>query len=538
MGDRRESTEHCVAPERRCVPKSLAMDSVAASTKPAAASVAADGARLRVRRIHLHTQREPVVVVRTDCPLCRSEGFAPRSQLLLRTDGHEVVAILFQSADPGLAQDEIGLSEAAWELLGAAEGEWVAISHPPPLHSMGSVRSRIYGTPLDRSAFEEIVTDVVAGRYSDVQLAAFVTAGSALPLTDDETAALTAAMAKAGEQLRWDREVIDKHSVGGLPGNRTTPIVVAIAAAAGLTIPKTSSRAITSPAGTADAMETVTCVDLDLAAIRRVVEAEGGCLAWGGALRLSPADDIFIGVERQLDIDPEGQLIASVLSKKIAAGAQRVVLDIPVGPTAKVRSPAAGQKLAMRMRDLASRFGLEAVCIISDGTQPVGRAVGPALEMADVLSVLRLERDAPGDLRERALDIAAAVLELGQAAGPDLGMERARQLLDDGSAYRKFERICRAQGGFREPPKAALERVIMAEASGRVGEIDNRRIARIAKFAGAPDEPAAGLRLHVRLGDRVERGQPLMTLYADRQSELAYAMDYASSVANGVRLDA
>jgi thymidine phosphorylase len=514
------------------------MDAAVASKGPVAADVGRDRARLRVRRIRLHTQREPVVVMRADCPVCRSEGLAPRSQLLLRAGNRELIAILFQTADHLLAEDEIGLSEAAFELLGAAEGEWVTISHPPPLHSMGAVRSRIYGTPLDRPALDEIVTDVVAGRYSDVQLAAFITAGSALPLTDDETTALTGAMARAGEQLSWDREIIDKHCVGGLPGNRTTPIVVAVAAAAGLTIPKTSSRAITSPAGTADAMETVTRVDLDLAAIKRVVDAEGGCLVWGGALGLSPADDIFIGVERQLDVDPEGQLIASVLSKKIAAGAQRLVLDIPVGPTAKVRSAAAGQKLAMRMREIASHFGLEAVCVISDGTQPVGRAIGPALEMADVLSVLRREHDAPTDLTERALTIAAAVLELGRAADPDWGMERARHLLEDGSAYEKFERICRAQGGFREPPKAVLERTVAAAVSGRVQEMDNRRIARIAKFAGAPDDPAAGVRLHVRLGDRVECGQPLMTLHADRESEIAYALDYARSVGNGIRVEA
>jgi len=494
------------------------------------------GARLRVRRLHLHTQREPIVVMRTDCPVCRSEGLAPRSQVLLRTNGHEIVAVLFQGDDKTLGQDEIGLSEAAWELLAASEGDWVTISHPPALDSMGAVRSRIFGTTLGASAFEQIVTDVVAGRYSDVQLAAFITAGSALPLTDDETVALTAAMSGAGEQLAWDRTIIDKHSVGGLPGNRTSPIVVAIAAAAGLTIPKTSSRAITSPAGTADAMETVTRVDLDVAAVRRVVEAEGGCLAWGGALRLSPADDIFIGVERQLDIDPEGQLIASVLSKKIAAGANRVVLDIPVGPTAKVRSPAAGHKLAMRLRDVASHFGIEAACVISDGTQPVGRAVGPALEMHDVLSVLRLEKDAPVDLRHRALNIAGSVLELGQAEAPDRGFEGARKLLEDGSAYRKFERICLAQGAFREPPEAALHQVITSERSGCINEIDNRRIARIAKFAGAPDDAAAGLRLHARVGDRIERGMPLMTLYADTRSELAYALEYARSAGHGIKV--
>jgi thymidine phosphorylase len=504
--------------------------SIDAMDSSASLQLSATGARLRARRLHLHTQREPIVIMRTDCPVCRSEGLTPRSQLLLRANGREIIAILFQGADEVLAPDEIGLSEAAWRLLGPSEGEWVAVSHPPALSSLGFVRSRIFGTKLEPAALDEIVGDVVAGRYSDVQLAAFITAGSALPLTDDETIALTGAMARAGAQLSWGRDVVDKHSVGGLPGNRTTPIVVAIAAAAGLTIPKTSSRAITSPAGTADAMDTVTRVDLDLDAIRKVVDAEGGCLAWGGALNLSPADDIFIGVERQLDIDPEGQLIASVLSKKIAAGAKKLVLDIPVGPTAKVRSAAAGQKLAMRMRDVASHFGLETVAVISDGTQPVGRAIGPALEMRDVLSVLRCESDAPGDLRQRALVIAAAVLELGGAAAQDCGMARAAELLDGGAACRKFERICVAQGGFREPLVATLQRPIAADRPGRITEIDNRKIGRIAKFAGAPDDAGAGVVLHARLGDRVSTGQRLMTLYADSSSELAFAVDYAKSV--------
>lgn len=489
-----------------------------------------EGARLRVRRLHLHTQREPIVIMRTDCPVCRSEGLAPRSQVLLRADGREITAILFQGADGVLEHEEVGLSEAAWKLLDASEGEWVTISHPPAVSSMGAVRSRIFGMTLKPTAFDEIVSDVVAGRYSDVQLAAFITAGSALPLTDEETVALTGAMVGAGDRLQWDGAVIDKHSVGGLPGNRTTPIVVAIAAAAGLTIPKTSSRAITSPAGTADAMETVTRVDLDLDAIQRVVRAEGGCLAWGGALNLSPADDIFIGIERQLEIDPEGQLIASVLSKKIAAGTKRVVLDIPVGPTAKVRSAAAGQKLALRLRDVASHFDLETVTVISDGTQPVGRAIGPALEMRDVLAVLRCDTNAPTDLRQRALAIAAAVLELGGVAAQDCGGAHAARLLDSGAAHAKFERICIAQGGFREPVVASLQQVITSRSTGRVTEIDNRKIARVAKFAGAPDDAGAGLMLHARLGHEVSIGQPLMTLYADTAYELAYAMHYARSV--------
>lgn len=484
---------------------------------------------LKTKRMGLHTQREPVVLIRTDCAVCRSEGLAARSQVLLRAGEREVSATLFQLDDGPLAHDEVGLSEAAWKLLGGREGELVQVTHLPPLESLRWVRRRIYGNGLSQTAFHEIVRDVVAGRYSDVHLSAFITAGSSFPFTDDETFALTRAMAEAGTQVDWGRDlIVDKHSIGGLPGNRTTPIIVSIAAACGIKIPKTSSRAITSPAGTADAMATVTNIDIDLATMRKVVDSEGGCLAWGGSLNFSPADDIFIGVERQLDVDPEGQLIASVLSKKIAAGANRVVLDLPVGPTAKIRSRKAADRLAARIMSISKKLGLEATCIISDGSQPVGRSIGPALEMMDVLAVLRRDPDAPQDLRDRALRLAAAVLEAGEKARPGMGHALAEQVLDDGRAYRKLEAICRAQGRFEEPPKAHLQCAVTATGSGTVINLDNRKIAQVAKLAGAPDSPAAGLRLHVRRGDLAVAGQPLMTIHADTETELSYALAYAS----------
>jgi thymidine phosphorylase len=283
-------------------------------------------------------------------------------------------------------------------------------------------------------------------------------------------------------------------------------------------------------------MATVTKVDIDVSTMRRVVDSEGGCLAWGGGLNLSPADDIFIGVERQLDVDPEGQLIASVLSKKIAAGAKRVVLDMPVGPTAKVRSRDAAERLSARISAISRRLGIEATCILTDGSQPVGRSIGPALEMMDVLAVLRQEADAPPDLRDRALRLAAAVLEAGEKSKPKTGYELAEQVLRDGRAYRKFEAICRAQGRFEEPPCAHLQCTVTAERKGKLIELDNRKIAQVAKLAGAPDSPAAGIRLHVRKGDLVTAGMPLMTLHADTETELAYALAFASQATDMLRI--
>ena len=405
------------------------------------------------------------------------------------------------------------------------------------LESLAGIRRRVHGQRLSAGELAAIVRDVVQGRYTDVHLSAFLTATAALPLDLQETEHLTRAMVEVGETLTWNAPiVVDKHCVGGLPGNRTTPIVVAIAAANGLVMPKTSSRAITSPAGTADTMETLAPVDLDIAALRRVVETEGGCLAWGGAMHLSPADDVFVRIERELDIDTEGQLIASVLSKKIAAGATHVVIDIPVGPTAKVRSIEAAQHLADRLTETAAQFGLVLRCIFSDGNQPVGRGIGPALEAQDVLAVLRCDEDAPMDLRERAASVAGVVLELAGTVAEGDGMRLALETIDSGCAWEKFQRICAAQGGLRQPPVAEYVEPLIAAHAGRVVHIDNRKLARLAKLAGAPQSLAAGISIQVRLGDEVARGQTLLLLHAQTQGELAYALGYANEVGEIVRV--
>jgi thymidine phosphorylase len=485
---------------------------------------------LRARRLGLLTQDEAIVLMRTDCHVCKSEGLASRARVLLSAGEREVVATLYQIENDWLENDEAGLSEAAWTRLGLEAGASLQVRHAPTLDSLADVRRRIYGGRLDGRAFAAIISDIVAGRYVDIHVATFIAACSAFPLDVAEITHLTGAMVQAGERLSWPAAIVsDKHCVGGLPGNRTTPIVVAIAASLGLTIPKTSSRAITSPSGTADAMETLAPVDLDLAAMRRVVDAEGGCIAWGGAVRLSPADDVLIRIERALDIDTEGQLIASVLSKKIAAGATHVVLDLPVGPTAKIRTGAAASQLSAHMQSVAAAFGLKTRFVVSDGSQPVGRGVGPALEARDVLAVLNNSADAPADLRERSLHIAGAVLELAGAAVQGGGVAVAQEALTSGRAWAKFQRICEAQGGMRVPPTAPLKRELSAPRSGVLARIDNRKLSRLAKLAGAPDDKAAGVELMARLGDTVVTGAPLLIVHAVAPGELDYALAYADA---------
>lgn len=494
---------------------------------------------LRLKRLGIDTYQEPVIYMRSDCHVCRAEGFEAQSRVQVRHNGHAIIATLNVVTGELLAPDEAGLSEAAWRLLGARAGDAVALSHPPVLDSLGRVRAKLYGKRLGDADMRAIVRDIAAGRYADIHLSTFIAACAGDRLDLAETVALTRAMIDSGKRIAWGRApVVDKHCVGGLPGNRTTLIVVPIVAAFGLTIPKTSSRAITSPAGTADVMETLTEVELDVPAMRRVVDREGGCIVWGGAVRLSPADDILIRVERPLDLDSEGQLVASVLSKKAAAGSSHVVIDIPVGETAKVRSHEAAQALSHRLVETGRTVGLSVQTVVTDGSQPVGRGIGPALEARDVLAVLRREADAPADLRERALQLAGAVLEFAPQVAAGEGVRLAREILDDGSAWKKFEAICVAQGGLRAPPVAAHRHAVTATRRGCVMEIDNRRLARVAKLAGAPRAPAAGIDLHAPIGSEVEAGMPLFTVHAEAPGELAYALDYIVAQPGIVRVEA
>jgi len=495
---------------------------------------------LYLTRLGIDTHQEPIVYMREDCHVCRSEGFDAQGRVQICSGDRKIVATLNIVKGDLLSHELAGLSEAAWRLLAAKEGDKAFFRHAPPVESMSVVRGKLYGKPITAEGAVSVINDISQGRYSDIQMSAYVAACAAKNLSIEETIAITHAMVDVGRRFDWGkgRIIVDKHCVGGLPGNRTTPIVVAIVAATGLVMPKTSSRAITSPAGTADTMETLTNVRLGFEQMRAVVEQQGACLAWGGSVSLSPTDDIIIRVERALDLDSEGQLVASVISKKVAAGSTHVLIDIPIGATAKVRSIEMAKNLAALLCDTGEALGLTIKTVFSDGSQPVGRGIGPALEAKDLLAVLKNESAAPRDLRERSLTLAASLLELAGAGSGEQCLVLARQTLDSGDAWRKFEAICMAQGGLKKPPVAAFQHDIVANCAGVVAMINNRVISRLASLAGAPNAPAAGLYLHVRIGDVVEPGTVLMTLHAEAAGELDYALDFYHTHTNVLHIEA
>ena len=495
-------------------------------------------ATLVARPLGIDTYLEPIIYMRADCPVCRAEGFESQSRVHVDGDSASLIATLNVVHGNLLAHGEAGLSEAAWALLRATEPCPIRLSHPAPVESFRYVRGKLFGHSFSNSQIDSIIHDVTNRRYSDVQLSAFLASCAGARMQDEEVVALTRAMVDVGDRIDWGiPAVFDKHCVGGLPGNRTTPIVVSIVTALGLVMPKTSSRAITSPAGTADTMEMLTRVDLSLDKMRAVVEREGGCLTWGGSVNLSPADDVLIRIERALDLDSEAQLVASVLSKKIAAGSTHVVIDVPVGNTAKVRNDEGADRIATNLAKTGRMLGLTVKVIRSDGSQPVGRGIGPALEAVDVLKVLQGKADAPRDLRDRSATLAGAVLELSGLAAAGKGKEQAEAALGDGRAWRKFQAICEAQDGLRTPPVADCRYEVTADNAGYLAAIDNLRLAKVAKLAGAPAAPAAGIELLVRLGEHVDSGRVIMIVHAEAPGELEYALDYMRQQPDIFRID-
>lgn len=493
------------------------------------------GGALTARRVGIDTYRENVAYLRRDCPVYRAEGFQALSKVEVTAVGggerRSILAVVNVVDDTRLLGEcELGLSEEAFVYLGIEEGAPVAIAHAEIPASIRSLKRKIAGERLTHDELHAIVRDIARHRYSKIELAAFVVATNQFELDRDEVLYLTEAMVDVGRRLDWDEQpVVDKHCIGGLPGNRTSMVVVPIVAAHGMLIPKTSSRAITSPAGTADTMECLARVDLPFERMREIVHAHRGCLAWGGRAALSPADDVLISVERPLSIDSPGQMVASILSKKVAAGSTHLVLDIPLGPTAKVRHMDDAQRLKKLFEYVGRRLGLTLDVVITDGRQPVGRGIGPALEARDVLQVLANEPNGPIDLRNKALRLAGRVLEFDRDVRGGDGFAVARDILDSGRALTKLNAIIDAQGRAAElPPLARLAHVVESPAAGSVTAIDCERMARIARLAGAPKVKGAGVDLLKKLGDGVERGEPLYRIHADTPTELAFARDVAA----------
>lgn len=481
--------------------------------------------RLRLRRVPVSTGLERVAYLPMHSAVLSAADYLGGSKVDLLADGKSL-SVQIHGLDSAtlLAADEIGLSEEAFAHWNVAEGAEIALRRTPSPASRQALIKKVQGHELGEAEYDMLLRDIIEGRYTDGEISAFLVSATR-GLSDAEVIALAKVRTRFTPTLHWDRPiVVDKHSMGGVPGSRITLLVVPIVAAHGMAMPKTSSRAITSAAGTADAMEAVARVDLTVEDVQRCVEQAGACIAWNGRLNHSVVDDVMNAITRPLGIDSNRWSVASILSKKLTAGSTHVVVDIPYGPRTKLKTQAHARELGDLFERVGAGLGLTVVAFATDGSRPIGRGIGPSLEVRDVRQVLDNDPTAPQDLRDKAVFFAGQILAWDPAVGSiEAGRELAASLLSSGAARAAFERIIDAQGRKNPALPGKMTYAVHANAEGRVTELDGWRIGEIARRAGAPLDKTAGIDLSVRQGDSVTEGQVLYVIHGSNAADLESA---------------
>jgi AMP phosphorylase len=480
---------------------------------------------LKVELLPIFTGGSRIAILSEDS--ASSLGVHSSDRIRIKYGNQEIIAIA--NIAEYFSNKRIGLYDETAKVVGVKEDETVSVQLAPLPESLFMVRAKLHGERLRENDVVTIVKDVVERHLSNAEISAFLTALSIHGLSASENEALSRAMVATGKTLTFgEGPILDKHSVGGIPGDKTSMLVVPIVAAAGYTIPKTSSRAITSPAGTADRVETLCPVNLSIEEIKKTVAKTGGCLVWGGALELAPADDLFIQVEYPLGIDP--MLLPSILSKKKAMGATHVAIDIPTGMGAKIKTRTEAYTLASDFVDLGKRLGLNIQCALTFGDQPLGCGIGPALEAREALATLM--GGGPADLRDKAVSLAGMLFEM---IGAENGRAKAEEMIDSGKAEAKMREIIAVQGGNPKVqpddlPVGCEHVEVKSNRAGKVIWLSTDNIVRIAREAGAPKEKGAGMILHAKLGDTVHKDSVLFEIYADRSSKLTSALELAKQL--------
>jgi len=472
----------------------------------------------------------PVAMLNEHTALSLGVHAKERVSIQKTVNGHKEFSTIVDLSDKLVKKNELFVSEEIQKLLNLKKGEIVEVVLAPMPQSLAFIKKKVLNRTLSKKEIFEIIHDITANSLSEAEIALFVSGVYESGMNFKETIHLIEAIVHEGKTLDFgENMVVDKHSIGGVAGNRTTPIVVSICAAAGLIFPKTSSRAITSAAGTADIIETLARVDFSLPELKKIVHSTNACMVWGGALNLAPADDKLIQVEKALGLDPEAQLLASIMAKKISVGSTHILIDIPCGEFAKVsREKALGLK--KKFEKIGKYFKKKLICVITDGNHPIGRGVGPVLEMNDVLSVLKSDPDCPKDLKEKGIFLAGKILELTDRSKKDQGEILARRILDSGLAFEKFKEIITAQKGkIKNLGQAKYKKDVTAKKSGKITKMKNKDINSLGRILGSPLDKRAGVYLHKNFGDLIKKREVLMTFYSESLPRINQAIAFFNS---------
>lgn len=407
--------------------------------------------------------------------------------------------------------------------------------------ALDAIRKKLVGKHLTYEEIYAIMDEIAHDRLGDVLTTYFVASGYSQGFSNEEIYHLTKAMVETGEKLSFKGIIADKHSIGGVPGGRVTMIVVPIIAAAGYTIPKSSSRAITTPAGTADAMETIAEVSFTEKEIYKIVKKTNACIVWGGSVKIAPADDEIIQIEEPLLFESFDKVLVSVMAKKIAFGSSHIVIDLPYGKHVKLHSKNDAEILKKKFQFIAHRFKLKLSVVMRKVHAPPGNGVGPLLEARDALKVLEQTDDRPTRLEETALAFASDLLSLCLKDSPKKTQDKikkqykttydwAKDILTTKQAHNKMKEIISAQKGkasikSSDLKPARYKGVVKSAKSGKVTDIDSKHITIIARILGTPESKTSGLYLEKRIRDSVKKNEAVCTFYSTSKEKIKEAIN-------------
>ncbi len=426
--------------------------------------------------------------------------------------------------------DTIGIYNDPTGAIKLKTGDIVEVSLLPFPQSIQHIIKKIKNCSLTEQEIKEIITDIVDNKLSDIEISVFLAGVTINGINLDETTYVCRAMTETGNVIDFDTPyVLDKHSIGGING-RVSMIVTPIIASLGYVMPKTASRSISSAAGTADCMEVLADVSFDIKDIKKMVSTVGGMIAWNGKVDLCPADDKMIKIRHSLGLDPEGLVIASVLSKKKSVSATHLIIDIPVGPTVKVKNKEDGKRWADKFLKISKDIGIKTKVVLTNGEIPCGKYFGAALEARGAFEVL--ENKYFDNLAEKACEIAGCLLELVEKAEVGKGYELAKETLKSRKALIKFKEIIKAQNGHifssEEIPLADFKEEIKAEESGKIVGMNVSNLTKIARTSGAPHDQCAGIILCKEVGEKIKENEIIFEIYSCSEEKLKIAKEQAN----------
>lgn len=485
---------------------------------------------LKAKKLDISTGRQPIAVFYEEEAV--KFGIHREDRIKLCLD-HGVVHAIADYTDTEVKRGEVGLFSEIWQDKDIKDNDPIEIELVKRPPSVMAIKKKLLGDPLTQDEVRSIIEDIVKGRLGDIETTYFVATGFAGDWSNKELYYLTKAMAETGDEVTLNGTVIDIHSIGGLPGNRTTMLTSPIASCLGLTIPKSSTRAITSPSGVADTMETLARVDLSIEEIKKQAEKIGATLAWGGAVNMAPADDKIIEVSYPLAMEPYTKMIVSIMAKKVAMGIQYFIVEMPVGKTAKVHSFDVAKELERKFKYIGRQFNMKVKVIKLRALEPTGHGVGPALEVRDVLRVLQRKPNYSRTLERTALRLVAYAAQLSGKYTFGKAYRAAKAVVEDGTAWHKMQEIIKMQGPQKGiKPDIDSEDVlgkniktydVKSKNRGYVTSVNNRSINDICRILGAPFDKRAGIYLHKRIKESVKVGEPLYTMYAENSERLELA---------------